>query len=61
MDTEQLLAMIADKVGIDSEQAQKVVNFLIENKEGVLGALGGDAMDQLKDKLPAGLGGLLGD
>ena len=61
MDLETLVTQIASKVGLSEEQARKVVEFLMENKDDVIGALGSGALGAVKDKLPGGLGGLLGD
>ncbi len=60
MDLETLVSQLASKVGLSAEQAQVVVAFLTEHKDEVMGALGSGALDAVKDKLPGGLGGLLG-
>ncbi len=57
---EEFIASMASKVGISEEQAKSVVEFLKENADQVTGLLGSDAVDSIKDKIPGGLGGLLG-
>ncbi|MEM6995490.1 MAG: hypothetical protein AAF721_33580 [Myxococcota bacterium] len=51
---------MAAKVGISEEQATQVIEFLKENADKVPELLGSDALASIKDKLPGGLGGLLG-
>lgn len=60
MNVDEIVSQMAEKVGISPEQAQQVVQFLMEHKDDILGFLGSDALDSIKDKLPGGLGGLLG-
>jgi hypothetical protein len=57
---EELLSGLTEKVGLDKETAEKVIAFLKENAGKLPEMLGGDTMDAIKDKLPGGLGGLLG-
>ncbi len=57
MDKDQIVEQIAEKVGISKEQADQVIQFLMDNKDEILKFLGSKAV---KDKLPGGLGGLLG-
>lgn len=60
MNTDEIVSQLAAKVGISEDQAKQVVQFLIEHKDDVIGMLGSGALDDIKDKLPGGLGGLLG-
>ena len=58
---EELVQQLVAKVGISEEQAKGVYAFLKENAHKVpewLAAAGLD--DAIKDKLPGGLGGMLG-
>lgn len=57
---EEFVASMAAKVGISEEQATQVIEFLKENADKVPELLGSDALASIKDKLPGGLGGLLG-
>lgn len=57
---EEFVTQMAEKVGISKEQAESVVEFLKENSSKVPELLSSDAVSGLKDKLPGGLGGLLG-
>lgn len=57
---EQFVTDMAQKVGISEEQAQAVVEFLKENSSKLPELLNSDALSGVKDKLPGGLGGLLG-
>ncbi len=57
---EEFIASMVSKVGISEEQAQAVISFLKENAEKIPELLSGDGLDAIKDKLPGGLGGLLG-
>ncbi|MCA9708519.1 MAG: hypothetical protein KDK70_21900 [Myxococcales bacterium] len=57
---EEFIASMASRVGISEEQARSVVEFLKENADKVPQILSSDAVAGLKDKLPGGLGGLLG-
>lgn len=57
---EEFVASMAAKVGISEEQAMQVIEFLKENADKVPELLGSDGLDALKDKIPGGLGGLLG-
>lgn len=58
MTIDDLISMMAAKVGISEEQAKAVVAFLREHADEVPKLLGEDAMKSIKDKLPGGLGGL---
>lgn len=60
MDTDALISQIAAKVGISEEQAKQVVDFLVEHKDDIIKMLGSDTVENLKSKIPGGLGGLLG-
>lgn len=58
---EELIAQLVEKVGLDKDKAAQVVAFLQENASKVPEWLGGsDVLDSVKDKLPGGLGGMLG-
>jgi len=57
---EELLNGLIGKCGLDQEKAEVVINFLKENASKLPEMLGGDTLEGLKDKLPGGLGGLLG-
>lgn len=57
---EEFVANMASKVGISEEQARGVIDFLKENADKVPSLLSSDAVEDVKDKLPGGLGGLLG-
>ncbi len=57
---EEFITEMVAKVGISQEQAQGVISFLKENAEKIPDLLSSDALDGIKDKLPGGLGGLLG-
>jgi len=56
---QELLAGLKDKVGLDGETAQKVIAYLKENATNLPGWLG-SATDAVADKLPGGLGKMLG-
>lgn len=55
---EEFVSQMAEKVGISTEQAQSVIEFLKENSSKLPELLGGDAISAVKDKLPGGLGDL---
>lgn len=57
---EEFVTQMAQKVGISEEQARSVVDFLKENASKVPELLQSDTVAGLKDKLPGGIGGLLG-
>ncbi len=58
---EEMISGLVAKAGLSEEQAHKVVEFLKENASKVPGWLGGtDIGKGLADKLPGGLGGMLG-
>lgn len=57
---EEFVTNMAAKVGISEAQAQQVIEYLKENADKLPDLLGTDALSALKDKLPGGLGGLLG-
>ncbi len=57
---EEFVSNMAQKVGISEEQARGVIEFLKENSDQVTNLLSSDAVEGIKDKLPGGLGGLLG-
>ncbi|MBL4685863.1 MAG: hypothetical protein JKY37_14810 [Nannocystaceae bacterium] len=57
---EEFVASMAAKVGISEEQANQVIEFLKENADKLPELLGSDALSGLKDKLPGGIGDLLG-
>lgn len=58
---EQLISELTKKVGISEDQAKQVVEFLKSNADKLPEWLGGgDLVENLKDKLPGGLGGMLG-
>ncbi len=48
---EDFIAQMAEKVGISEEQAKQVIEFLKENADKVPELLGGDVVDNIKDKL----------
>ncbi len=55
---EDFVAKLVSKVGISEEQAKGVFEFLKDNAEKVPEWLSeSDLVDQVKDKLPGGLGG----
>ncbi len=54
---DMLVAKLVEKVGISEEQAKKVAEFIKENKDQIPAWIGSAG---LKDKLPGGLGGMLG-
>ena len=60
MNVDDLVAQMAAKVGISEDQAKQVVEFLMEHKDEILAVVGSGSLDAVKDKLPGGLGGLLG-
>ena len=53
---EELLNGLVEKVGLDKDTANKVIEFIKENADKVPGWL---AESGLKDKLPGGIGNLL--
>lgn len=57
---DQLVKMIADKVGLDEEMAAKVAEFIKDHIHELPGLLGGAGLDGLKDQAGGLLGGLLG-
>jgi hypothetical protein len=57
---DKLLDELTSKVGLDRGTAEKVVQFLKDNAHRLPELLGSDAAKGLMDKLPGGLGGLLG-
>ena len=57
---DQFVAQMAEKVGISEEQAKQVVEFIKANAHKLPELVGQDNVDALKDKIPGGLGGLLG-
>ncbi len=58
---DEMINGLVAKTGISKEQAEKVVAFLKENATKVPGWLGStDVGQSIKDKLPGGLGGMLG-
>ncbi|MEM9456232.1 MAG: hypothetical protein AAGF11_18770 [Myxococcota bacterium] len=57
---EEFITSMVERVGISEEQARGVIEFLKENADKVPDLLGSDALEGIKDKLPGGLGGLLG-
>lgn len=58
---EDLVNQLVAKVGIDKATAEKVVNFLKENATQIPKWLGENEMAKgMLDKLPGGLGGMLG-
>ncbi len=56
---EEIINGLMEKVGLDKEQAEGVIEYLKENASKLPELLGG-GLDDLKDKLPGALGGLLG-
>lgn len=54
---ETLIAGLVEKVGLDAETAQKVVDFLKEHADELPQMLASSGM---ADKLPGGLGGAVG-
>ena len=58
---EDLVSGLIEKAGLSPEQADQVVAFLKENAHRIPEWLGqGDIKEAIADKLPGGLGGLLG-
>lgn len=57
---EEFVSNMAERVGISEEQARGVIDFLKEHADKVPQLLSSDAVDSIKDKLPGGIGGLLG-
>jgi hypothetical protein len=57
---ELLISGLVDKVGLDRATAERVVAFLKENADKLPALLQGDVPKEMLDKLPGGLGGLLG-
>ena len=58
---ETFVAQLVEKVGLSEDQARKVVAFVQEHWTEIPTWLGnGGIKNALADKLPAGLGGLLG-
>lgn len=58
---DELLTGLVEKAGLSDEQAAQVVEFLKENAHKVPGWLSGTDVGQaIADKLPGGLGGLIG-
>jgi hypothetical protein len=58
---DELVNQLTSKVGIDKETAEKVANFLKEHASEVPKWLGSNEMAKgMLDKLPGGLGGMLG-
>jgi hypothetical protein len=56
---EELAQQLVQKVGLDETQAKAVVEFLKENMSKLPEWLGSsDVIENLKDKLPGGLGKL---
>lgn len=51
---EELINGLVEKVGLDKETAEKVMEFLKENSDKLP-----EIMGSMKDKLPGGLGNLL--
>ncbi len=57
----ELIQQLTERFNLDPKTAEGVVAFLKENADKVPGWLGlGEKLDDLKDKLPGGLGGMLG-
>ena len=58
---ETFIAQLVEKTGISEDQAKQVVEYVKENWDKIPGWIGqSGAKDAIKDKLPGGLGGLLG-
>ena len=57
---DELVNQLVSKVGIDKATAEKVANFLKDNATQVPKWLGSDMTKGMADKLPGGLGGMLG-
>lgn len=57
---DQLVKMIADKVGVDEATAQKVAQFIQEHAHEIPALLGKGGLDGLKDQAGGLLGGFLG-
>lgn len=54
---DEIIKGLTEKVGISPEQANGVIEWLKENSDTVMAQLSSSG---LKDKLPGGLGNLLG-
>ena len=57
---DKLIDELTAKVGLDRATAEKVVQFLKDNAHRLPELLQGDAARGVMDKLPGGLGGMLG-
>jgi hypothetical protein len=57
---EQLIDQLVEKVGIDRSVAEQVSKFIQEHMHEIPGWLGQAGLSGLADKLPGGLGDLLG-
>ncbi len=58
---DELVNQLVSKVGIDKATAEKVANFLKDNAGQIPHWLGSSDMTKgIADKLPGGLGGMLG-
>lgn len=57
---EKLISELVARVGLDRSTAEKVAQFLKENAHRLPELLQGDAAKSLADRLPGGLGGMLG-
>ena len=57
---EEMISKLVEKVGLDEATAKKVADFLKEHADDVPGWLASAAGGELKDKLPGGLGNLIG-
>lgn len=55
---EQFATQMAQKVGISEAQAKAVIDFLRENADKVPALLGSKAAEDIKSKLPGGIGKL---
>ncbi|MBT8495583.1 MAG: hypothetical protein KJO07_21225 [Deltaproteobacteria bacterium] len=54
---EKLIEMLKEKTGLDGDTAKKVADFIQEHASDIPGWLGKAG---IADKLPGGLGGMLG-
>jgi hypothetical protein len=57
---DEFVNQLVERVGIDRETAERVVNFLKEHSAEVPGWLQGGAAQDVLDKVKGGLGGLFG-
>lgn len=57
---DELIKMLADKVGLDEATAGKVAEFIKDHIHEIPGMLGGAGLDGLKEQAGGLLGGFMG-